>query len=234
MMIRLGGLLASLILAGCASTQSPPPPAAEAPSVAPTWSPAPPRRAHRREHAARPAPAQSCEQRGARRRGARTDLWVRVRRGFMIPDLDGPLVEDRERWYASGPTTWRMTTPRSRYLFYIVEELERRGLPTEIALLPLCRERVQPASRCRAPGLGHVAVHGRDGKDYDLKQNLFRDDRRDVLASTRAALDHLTRLYAQFGDWQLALAAHNWGEGNVQRAIDRNPGRTACGLRARA
>src|SRR4029450_12355004 len=60
------------------------------------------------------------------------------------------------------------------------------------------------------------------GRDFELKQNVFRDDRRDVLASTRAALDYLQKLYDMFGDWQLALAAYNWGEGSVQRAVTRN------------
>ncbi|HRI19207.1 MAG TPA: transglycosylase SLT domain-containing protein, partial [Burkholderiaceae bacterium] len=152
-----------------------------------------------------------------------TDLWVRVRQGFLMPDLDSPLVADRERWYASRPDyVARMTSRSSRYLFYIVEELERRGLPTEIALLPYIESAFNPQAVSSAKASGMWQFMAATGKDFDLKQNLFRDDRRDVLASTRAALDYLTRLYSEFGDWQLSLAAYNWGEGSVRRAIAKN------------
>ncbi len=154
---------------------------------------------------------------------ARTDLWVRVRRGFLMPELDSPLVRDREQWYATRPDyVARMTGRSSRYMFYIVEEIERRGMPTELALLPYIESAFNPQAVSSAKASGMWQFMAATGKDFALKQNLFRDDRRDVLASTRAALDYLTRLYSQFGDWQLALAAYNWGEGNVQRAIARN------------
>ncbi|MFM9916369.1 MAG: transglycosylase SLT domain-containing protein [Rhizobacter sp.] len=154
---------------------------------------------------------------------AQTDLWVRVRRGFRMPDLDVELVRERERWYASRPDyVDRMTTRGGRYLFHIVEELESRGMPTELALLPFIESAFNPQAMSSAKASGMWQFMPATGRDFALKQNIFRDDRRDVLASTRAALDYLQRLYGMFGDWHLALAAYNWGEGNVQRAIARN------------
>ena len=154
---------------------------------------------------------------------ARTDLWVRVRRGFAMPDLDNALVLKWQQYYASRPDyVQRMTERGSRYLFYVVEEIDKRGMPTELALLPFIESAFNPQAMSVARASGMWQFMPATGKDFDLKQNLFRDDRRDVLASTRAALDYLQMLHKQFGDWQLALAAYNWGQGNVQRAVDRN------------
>ena len=156
-------------------------------------------------------------------RAARLDLWDRVRRGFALPNLDTELVRRAEQWYATRPDyVQRMTERGGRYLFYIVEELDHRGMPTELALLPFIESAFNPQAMSTAKASGMWQFVPATGKDYDLKQNVFRDDRRDVLESTRAALDYLQRLYAMFGDWQLALAAYNWGEGSVQRAIARN------------
>ena len=154
---------------------------------------------------------------------ARTDLWVRVRVGFAMPDLDNPLVLKWQQWYASRPDyVQRMTERGSRYLFHVVEEIDKRGMPTELALLPFIESAFNPQAMSVARASGMWQFMPATGKDFDLKQNLFRDDRREVLASTRAALDYLQMLHRQFGDWQLALAAYNWGQGNVQRAVDRN------------
>ena len=151
------------------------------------------------------------------------DLWTRIRRGFAMPDLQVDMVQEREQWYANRPDyIERMTARSSKYLYHIVEEIERRGMPTELALLPFIESAFNPQAVSSARASGMWQFMPRTGKDFDLKQNAFRDDRRDVLASTRAALDYLQRLHGMFGDWHLALAAYNWGEGNVRKAVNRN------------
>jgi membrane-bound lytic murein transglycosylase D len=229
---KLAVLGLALVLAACASpppARQPPPAAAAtrpaAPHPAPVVvTPAPAARAELPPHgplsdiavaSATPPPVVLLS--------APTDIWDRIRRGLSMPDLDNDLVRDREQWYASRPDyIQRMTERSSRYLFHIVEEIERRNLPMELALLPFIESAFNPQAVSSARAAGMWQFMPATGQSFDLKQNVFRDDRRDVLASTRAALDYLQMLQRQFGDWQLALAAYNWGQGNVQRAVDRN------------
>jgi len=153
----------------------------------------------------------------------RADLWQRLRDGVRIPDLDNDLVRKWEQYYASQPEYMqRMVERGARYLFHIVEEIDKRGMPMDLALLPFIESAFDPQALSRARAAGMWQFMPGTGREFELRQNIFRDDRRDVLASTRAALDFLGKLHERFGDWQLALAAYNWGPGNVARAIERN------------
>jgi membrane-bound lytic murein transglycosylase D len=151
------------------------------------------------------------------------NLWLRIQDGFTMPELNSPLVITQTRWLAARPDYVHRSMARSsRYLFYIVEEVNLRGMPMEIALLPFVESAFNPVAKSSAKAMGIWQFMPATGKDFKLTQNMFRDERRDVLQSTTAALDYLQRLHRQFGDWQLALAAYNWGEGNVAKAIKRN------------
>ncbi|NNG23429.1 transglycosylase SLT domain-containing protein [Telluria aromaticivorans] len=152
-----------------------------------------------------------------------TDVWGRIRSGYAIPDIDNSLVARHTQAYSVRPDSLKRISGRaSPYLYHIVQELEKRGMPTELALLPVIESAFNPQALSTASAAGLWQFVPGTGKDYDLKQNMFKDERRGVLASTDAALTYLQRLYTMFGDWQLALAAYNWGEGNVQRAIKKN------------
>ena len=170
-----------------------------------------------------PITPQHASSNGVAQLSSPVDLWERIRRGFAMPNLESDLVTDREQWYTTRPDYMLRMTERSRkYLFHIVEELEMRNMPTELALLPFIESAFNPQAISPVKATGMWQFMPATGKEYDLKQNAFRDDRRDVLASTRAALDYLQKLHNLFNDWHLALAAYNWGQGNVGRAVEKN------------
>jgi membrane-bound lytic murein transglycosylase D len=151
------------------------------------------------------------------------DLWDRIRKGYSIADLDDPYVTKWEQWYSSRPDyVARMVDRSRRYLYYIVVEVEQRGMPLEVALLPMVESAFNPTALSASRAAGIWQFMPATGKDFGMKQTFWFDSRRDVIAATEGALAYLQKLYTQFGDWQLALAAYNWGEGNVARAIDRN------------
>lgn len=235
-------LVLTFALGGCATTQvadtprsprapdpvplTPPSPATSAeappPAIAPLPMPAEPPLVQRVEDDLNPEQPLNL---GATE--AQGDLWARLRMGLTLPDLQGARVEKWEAYYAKRPDyVERMTERGGRYLFHIVEEVQKRQLPMELALLPFIESAFNPEAMSRAKASGMWQFMSATGRDFDLKQNLFRDDRRDVLASTRAALDYLAQLGRRYeGDWHLALAAYNWGMGNVDRAIKRNADR---------
>ena len=151
------------------------------------------------------------------------NLWLRIRDGFQMKPMNSPLEIEQVRWLSARPDYVNRSMARSsRYLFYIVQEVNARNMPTEIALLPFVESAFVTNAKSSAKAVGLWQFMPATGKDFQLTQNVFRDERRDVLQSTDAALDYLQRLNNQFGSWELALAAYNWGAGNVAKAQKRN------------
>ena len=151
------------------------------------------------------------------------NLWIRIRDGFQMEPMNSPLEIEQVRWLSARPDYVNRSMARSsRYLFYIVQEVNARNMPTEIALLPFVESAFVTHAKSSAKAMGLWQFMPATGKDFRLTQNVFRDERRDVLQSTDAALDFLQRLYNQFGSWELALAAYNWGAGNISKAQKRN------------
>ena len=154
------------------------------------------------------------------------NLWERIRNGFAMTNLNDDLVLHYQQWYMNRPDALRRMVERSRpYLHYIVEELEARGMPTELALLPMVESAFNPNANSSAHASGLWQFIPATGKRFNLEQNWWRDERRDVVSSTGAALDYLQAIYDMHGDWHLALASYNWGEGAVKRAIGKNESR---------
>jgi membrane-bound lytic murein transglycosylase D len=151
------------------------------------------------------------------------DLRQRIISGYAIPEVSSPYTQNHEAWYASRPDYMQRMMGRSqRYLYHIVTEVEKRGMPSEIALLPMVESAFNPEANSRSNAAGIWQFMPQTGKNFGLKQDWWTDNRRDITAATDAALNYLQKLHVMFGTWDLALAAYNAGEGTVQRAIERN------------
>ncbi len=155
---------------------------------------------------------------------APVDVWQRIRQGYGFSDTG--LRDDTKKqldWFARHPEYIARVAERAKpYLYHIVEQIEQRNMPMELALLPVVESAFQPHAYSSARAAGLWQFIPSTGNLYGLKQNWWYDGRRDVVASTSSALDYLQKLHDDFGDWQLAIAAYNCGEGTVSRAIKRN------------
>ena len=155
------------------------------------------------------------------------NIWKLVNKGYGIPDPKKKwakkVVKKYERWYSEHPVyTYRMFERTKRYIYYVVQEVQKRNMPMEIALLPIIESAYNPIARSNMKAVGLWQFIPSTGKNYGLKQNWWKDERSNVILSTNASLNYLEKLYKQFGTWELALAGYNAGEGKVAREIKKN------------
>ncbi len=154
-----------------------------------------------------------------------SSVWQRIREGYQFDqNIEHPLIEKELAWYRKNPTfVYRATERSSRYLHYVASEVQQRNMPTEMALLPFIESAYDPFAYSRSGAGGMWQFVPQTATTFGLKRNFWYDGRKDVVASTDAALDYLQYLHDKFdNDWFLAIAAYNFGEGSIQRAMAAN------------
>ncbi|MHB8255092.1 MAG: LysM peptidoglycan-binding domain-containing protein [Acidiferrobacter sp.] len=152
-----------------------------------------------------------------------SNLWSRIRSGFRLPRMEGPRVARYEQWFANNPQyVNRMLQRANLYLYQIVQDVQKRNMPMEIALLPAIESAYSPIAYSRSAAIGLWQFEPATGRLWGLKTNWWYNGERDIIASTNAALDFLQSLHKQFHSWNLALAAYNSGQGTVEQAIAHN------------
>ena len=150
-------------------------------------------------------------------------IWSRINSGYKMKQRPSRRIRNFEKWYSKRPEyVERMLERSEKYLFYVTNEVQKRNMPMEIALLPMIESAYNPIATSRKKAAGMWQFIPSTGKIYGLKQNWWVDNRRNVTESTDAALNYLEKLYKEFGSWELALASYNAGEGRISRAIKRN------------
>ena len=149
-------------------------------------------------------------------------VWAHLRGDFRMSEVNPELVRRHESKFVSSSAYFKRTIERSRpYMYHISNEVAKRNMPAEIALLPFIESAYVTKAKSHVGASGLWQFMPATGRHYGLEQTPLYDGRHDIYAATDAALNYLQYLHGLFGDWSLALAAYNWGEGNVGRAVNR-------------
>ena len=149
-------------------------------------------------------------------------LWASLRKDFRMNEVNSELVRRHESKFAANSAYFDRTITRSKpYMYHIANEVRKRNMPAEIALLPFIESAFVTKAKSHVGASGLWQFMPATGRHYGLEKTPLYDGRHDVYAATDAALNYLQYLHGLFGDWSLALAAYNWGEGNVGRAVNR-------------